>query len=60
VGKAPPPPPVAKRSSGAPQLDASPGPGSNPANGAVRAPSALANESDDEELAVDDDELIDE
>jgi hypothetical protein len=58
-GKPPPPPPIAKRS-GAPMLDASLGAGSSPANGGVRAPSAVANEPDDEELSVDDDELIDE
>jgi hypothetical protein len=42
-------------------LDASLGAApSSPANGGVRAPSAVANEPDDEELSVDDDELIDE
>ncbi|HWA74885.1 MAG TPA: hypothetical protein VG937_21225 [Polyangiaceae bacterium] len=57
--KAPPPPPIAKRS-GPPMLDASLGAGSSPANGGVRAPSAVGSELDDEELSVDDDELIDE
>jgi hypothetical protein len=41
-------------------LDASLGAGSSPANGGVRAPSAVGSELDDEELSVDDDELIDE
>jgi hypothetical protein len=41
-------------------LGAAAGAAAGAANGGVRAPSAVANEPDDEELSVDDDELIDE